>query len=108
MLHAINNGLSASMAYGRRMGNHAERIAAMDRKGVKPIRPGPPAPLAPETEQTDSPARSGRSPENETDSEAGEGREMTEVMIDQKGYAANLAMVDALDESTGTVLDLLS
>ena len=127
---SVNASLSALMAYGRRMGVHANNVANMYSKDYAKSRvlmeAGPEQTVTAEIETVESrvlpgegvaehdPALDQDAAETvQTDALAGCGNnnvdlaeEFVGTIISKNAYSANLKMIAAQDEIIGTVLDI--
>lgn len=116
MIDSVNSSISAIMAYGKKMGVHANNIANMNSEGFEKSRTlfkeGSDETVAAEIEQvaaaefpvSESDEVQARQPESNNVDLA---EEITGTMIGRRGFEANLAVVKVKDELIGTVMDLL-
>jgi len=131
-MFSVNASLSALMAYGRRMGVHANNVANMYSKDFSKSRvlmkEGPDQTVRAEIETIESQVQPREAIEEQdpvlaqdaaetspTDALAGYennhvdlAEEMVGTIISQNAYDANLKMIKVQDEMIGTALDLLS
>jgi flagellar basal body rod protein FlgC len=134
MMFSVNSSLSALMAYGKKMGVHANNISNMYSKDFSKsraiLREGVDQTVTVDIEQVESSTypitgiSDSQLTENESnpsdttsveDSLAGNtsnnvdlATEMVETNIAQNGYKANLKIIQKQDEMVGTILDMLS
>ena len=132
MMLSMNASLSAIMAYGRRMGVHANNVANMYSKDYSKSRvlmkEGPDQTVKAEIQTIEPQVRPGeRIAEHnsdpaldtaepaQTDALAGYennnvelAEEMVGTIISQNAYDANLKMVEVQDQMIGTVLEILN
>jgi flagellar basal-body rod protein FlgC len=133
MMFSINSSLSALMAYGKKMGVHANNIANMcsqdfNRSRVI-IKEGPDNNVSAEIERVDAPEYpvtdidQGQVAENEDQpsettledmpplnqsNNVDLATEIVGVTVAQNAYEANTKVIKAQEEMLGTILDLLS
>ena len=116
MVPSVNTTLSALLAFGRKLGVHANNIANMNSEGFKKGR----AVLKEGVGQTVTvemgPVDSSRHTVSETSrhqpqqTEPGDvelAGEIVGAMTSQRGYEANLTVLKTEEELSGTLLDLL-
>jgi len=132
-MFSINSSLSALMAYGKKMGVHANNIANMysedfNRSRVI-IKEGPDNNVSTEIERVDAPEYpvtdidQGQVTENEDQpsettledmpplnqsNNVDLATEIVGVTVAQNAYEANIKVIEAQEEILGTILDLLS
>ena len=131
MMFSVNSSLSALMAYGRRMGVHANNVANMYSKDFSKSRvlmkEGPDQTVKAEIETVESrvlPREGVAASDPALNHDAAEiaptealagyennnvdvAEEFVGTIITKNSYSANLKMVEAQDEMVGTVLDIL-
>jgi len=133
MMLSVNTSLSALMAYGKKMGVHANNIANMHSRDFNKsraiIKEGADQTVTVEIEQIESPAHpitgigESRIAENESNpadtspddslsnnpsNNVDLATEIVETNVAQGGYKANLKIIESQNEMIGTILDLLS
>jgi len=118
MISSISSNLSALMAYGKKMGVHANNVANMNSEGFQKSRAilteNPEQHVSVEIERIASPeypiseTADSQGITGEPDNNVDLATEITETIITQNGYEANTVMIKAEDELVGTILDLLS
>jgi len=130
---SVNTNLSALMAYGKKMGVHANNIANMHSRDFEKsraiIKEGADQTVTVEIEQIESPAHpitgisESRIAENEpkpadtvpddslsnnASNNVDLATEIVETSATQRAYKANTKIIEAQEEMIGTILDLLS
>ena len=116
-MFSVNSSQSALMAYGKRMGVHANNVANANSDGFKKSRAimkeGVNNDVIVEIDRMDSneyPAS--ENPENQTVRNESNNVDLEEEMVGinicRRGYEANLSVIKTKDEMAGTILDLLS
>jgi flagellar hook protein FlgE len=133
MMFSINSSLSALMAYGKKMGVHANNISNMYSEDFKRsraiIKEGPDQNVSVEIERVDSPEypvtelNEGQLAENEAghsepnlenapllnqSNNVDLATEIVGVQVAQNAYEANIGVIETQDEMIGSLLDLLS
>jgi len=116
MVPSINTSLSALLAFGRKLGVHANNIANMNsegfRKGRAVLKEGVgqtvTAELGPADPSRHTVSETGRDQPQQTESGDVElAEEIVGAMTSQRGYEANLTVIKTEEEMSGTLLDLL-
>ncbi len=117
MTFSINTSLSAMVAFGKKMGVHANNIANMNTEGFRKsravLKEGADQTVTVEIDRNDasnypaSKTSQNANPDNESN-DVDVATEIVGTIISQKGYEANSVVIKTEEEMTGTILDLLS
>jgi flagellar hook protein FlgE len=117
MVFSVNSSQSALIAYGKRMGVHANNVANAQSEGFKGsraiLREGVNNDVKVEIEPSDSSEylvseTLGKKTDKNKSNNVDLSNEMVGIKICRRGYETNLKFIKTKDEMAGTILDLLS
>jgi len=117
MTFSVNTSLSALMAYGKKIGVHANNIANMHSEGFKRsralLKEGADQTVTVEIDRIDSPdypsSETSKSQiSNNKSNNVDVATELMGTMTSQRGYKVNSTFIKTQEEMTGTILDMLN
>ncbi|MBW1863067.1 MAG: hypothetical protein JRJ02_11945 [Deltaproteobacteria bacterium] len=116
MISSVNNGLSALRAFGEKMAVTSNNVANVNTEEFKKsraiLKEGSNGDVQVEIERVNTPGptiveiNDGKMTEKEL-SNVDLAEEITQTMLAQRGYEANLTTIKTLDEMLGTLVDII-